>query len=108
MKLPEITREKILILISGMLLGAWIGLRLFAPKVENTVTVKEVIHVDTFFVHVDTSFNAKATKNTPIKPKTTRPKDPEKDPQPEKYDSIRNYTGTYQFDYGKFTASNLR
>lgn len=105
MKLPEITREKGLILLAGMLIGAWLGLKLFAPKVQNTVTVKEIIRVDTSYVYVDTSFNARATKDTPIKPKTTKAKDPEKDPQPEKYDSVRTYTGTYQFDYGKFDWS---
>lgn len=105
MKLPEITREKGLILLAGMLIGAWLGVKLFAPKVENTVTVKEAIRVDTSYIYVDTSFNAKATKDKPIKPKSTRAKDPEKDPQIEKYDSVRNYTGSYQFDYGKFDWS---
>lgn len=105
MKLPKITQENGLILIILLLLGAWIGLKLFAPKVENTTTIEETTKIDTTLNKVDTSFSAQATPKKPIKPKKVRAKEPEKDPEPEKYDSIRSYNGTYHFDYGKFDWS---
>lgn len=92
-------------LLAAALLGGLIALQLFAPKVENKITIKETVRVDTVFIKVDTSFTAKATPGKPIKPEDVRPKNPESDPEPEKYDSVRNYTGTYQFDYGKFDWS---
>lgn len=98
----RINTENGLILLVVLLFGIWIGIKLFAPKVENTVTVKETIRVDTVYVKVDTSFTKTATPEKPINPDSVRPKEPDKDPQPEKYDSVRSYSGTYQFDYGKF------
>lgn len=105
MKLPVINKEKGLIILVILLFGAWIGVKLFTPVVEDSTTIEETISVDTTFNTVDTSFTEKATKKRRIKPKSTTPTDLEKDPEPEKYDSIRHYAGTYHFDYGKFDWS---
>ena len=105
MKLPVMNKEKGLIILVILLFGAWIGVKLFTPKAEDSTTIEETITVDTSFHKVDTSFVVKATPKKRIKPKATKPKDPEKDPEPEKYDSIRHYEGTYHFDYGKFDWS---
>lgn len=97
----QLNKEKVLILLAGLAMGSWIGVLLFTPKIENTTTTIEKITYDTVWVNVDTVFSQVATKAKPIKPKDTRPKDPDKDPQPEKYDSIRYYSGTNSFEYGK-------
>lgn len=105
MKLPTINRESGLILLVILLLGAWIGVKLFAPKVENTTTIEETTKIDTTFQTIDTTFSERATPKKRIKPKKVRPTEPEKDPEPEKYDSVRTYKGTHHFDYGKFDWS---
>lgn len=106
MKLPNIlNRDNLILLILILLLGAYVGIKLFAPEVETKTEIKETVKTDTTFHQVDTTFSAKATPKKPIKPKKVKPKDPEKDPEPEKYDSIRSYAGTYHFDYGKFDWS---
>jgi hypothetical protein len=102
MKLPTINKENGLILLVILLLGAWIGVKLFAPKVENTTTIEETTKIDTTINKVDTTFSAQATKKKPFRPKKVRAKEPEKDPEAEKYDSVRSYSGTHHFQYGKF------
>lgn len=105
MKLPKINKENGLLLLVLLLLGAWIGLKLFAPRVENTTTIEETTTVDTTLHKVDTTFAEKATKKRPIRPKKVRPTDTAEDPEPEKYDSVRSYSGTHHFQYGKFDWS---
>jgi hypothetical protein len=102
MKIPKPSTEKMMILLAILLLGAWIGLKLFAPKVENSTVIAEKTTIDTVKTVVDVVISDKATKRRPIKPKKVKAKDPELDPEPEKYDSIREYAGTNAFQYGKF------
>ncbi|HCX75309.1 MAG TPA: hypothetical protein DHU93_07725 [Algoriphagus sp.] len=101
MKLPKINRESGLLVLIILLLGVYIGVRLFTPEVvtETTVTTKETS--DTTYRDYDVTFSEKATQRKPIKPITVKPKTKES-PEPEKYDSTRSYSGTYHFDYGKF------
>lgn len=111
MKLPKLNKESGLILLLILLLGAWIGVKLFGPKVENTTTIEEKTTVDTTYQVIDTTFEAKATPKRPFKPWKVKPRETQLEVQvsetPEKpaYDSIRSYTGTYHFDYGKFDWS---
>lgn len=101
MKLPQINRENGIILLAILLIGAWIGVKVFTPKVINETTIEINETSDTTSIEVDTTFSEKATPRRPIKPITIKPKT-EDSPEPEKYDSIRSYTGSYSFDYGKF------
>jgi hypothetical protein len=105
MTLPKLNKENSIIALIILMIGGWIALKLFAPEVENTTTIEETVKVDTSYNKVDTSFFERATPKKPIKPKKVKAKVPEKDPEPEKYDSVRNYVGTYHFDYGKFDWS---
>ena len=109
MKLPAINKENGLIVLIIILFGAWIGVKLFAPKVIETTEITETITIDTTLIEVDTTFSEKATKKKPIKPKKVKPRDPEllpnETPETPVYDSIRSYSGTYHFDYGKFDWS---
>lgn len=103
MKLPSIlNKENGLILLVILLFGAWVGVKLFTPKEVNETTIETKETIDTVKTKIDTTFAEKATPKKPIKPKKVKAKEPEKDPEPEKYDSIRSYSGTHHFHYGKF------
>lgn len=109
MRLPKLNRENGLILLIILVLGAYIGIKLFTPKVIETTEITETITSDTTLIEVDTTFSAQANPKLPIKPKKVKPRVPELElhevPEKPAYDSIRSYTGTYHFDYGKFDWS---
>lgn len=106
MTLPKINKENGLILLIIILLGAWIGVKLFTPKVIETTETTETITVDSTQIELDTTFSEKATPKKPIKPKKVKPREQELEihetPEKPVYDSIRSYSGTYVYDYGKF------
>jgi hypothetical protein len=102
MTLPKFNKENGILLLIILLIGAWIGTRLFTPKVKNSIVIEEIIKTDTIMNVVDTVFSAQATKKKPFVPKKVQSKKPEQDPEPESYDSIRSYSGSNVFDYGKF------
>lgn len=90
------------ILIIGMILGVIIYLSFFKPDMETKEVKETVSETITEIEQVDTTWKEQATKRKPIQPKKTVAKNPEKEPEPEKYDSVRQYRGTHYFDYGKF------
>ena len=109
MKLPQINRENALILLLILILGAYIGIKLFTPKVIESVEITETITSDTSMIEVDTSFSATSTPKQPIRPKKVKPRNPEPEAHETEdnpvYDSIRSYSGTHYFQYGKFDWS---
>lgn len=109
MKLPAINKENTVILLIILVLGAYIGIKLFTPKVIETTETTEKITIDTTLITVDTTFSAQAKPKRPIKPNKVKPREPKLElhetPEKPSYDSIRSYTGTYHFDYGKFDWS---
>lgn len=100
-KLPKLNQENGLIILIILLIGAYIGAKLFSPEVVTKTTIEETTTIDTTKVEIDTTFSEKATIRKPIKPIEIKPKT-EESPEPEKYDSTRTYSGTHYFDYGKF------
>jgi hypothetical protein len=106
MTLPKINKENGLIFLIIILLGAWIGIKLFTPKVIETTETTETITTDTTQIEVDTTFSEKAKPKKPIRPKKVKPREKELElhetPEKPAYDSIRSYSGTYTHDYGKF------
>lgn len=101
MKLPKINQENGLWILIILLIGSYIGVKVFTPEVVEKTTVSIKDTTDTTYQQIDTVFAQKATPRKRIKPIIVKPKT-EESPEPEKYDSTRSYKGTYHFDYGKF------
>lgn len=98
--LNKIKEDGLIILVFGLLV-AYVVIMLCMPLVDNSTTIEEKTTVDTVFIQTDTVFVEKATMEVPIQPKKVEEKTTDS-PEPEKYDSLRTYSGTYVFDQGKF------
>lgn len=90
------------VIIISFILGIIVCHKLFHPELKDEVITTTETSTKTTIETVDEEFGERATQTKPIVAKRVFPKNEAKDPEPEKYDSIRQYSGTYSFDYGKF------
>lgn len=90
------------VILIAFVLGIIVCHALFHPERKDVIETTTETKIETTIEEVDTSFQEQATVSKPIKPKKTVAKNDLKEPEPEKYDSVRHYSGTYTFDHGKF------
>lgn len=93
------------LVLIGMALAWIIYLAFLRPDTSSKEVITTETNTVTTIQQVDTTWKEQATKKRPIRPKKTIAKNPEKEPESEKYDSVRIYNGVHHFEYGKFDWS---